>query len=275
MAQDSAPAVPETTATPVTAADVANAKNLNLALSEVRTTLTEGSAAVIAALGGIASAITAALIGGSTGGTDNRLLRSKGISGRALDASVITVDDSGNMSGVGNIDPLTGSALRAATSAGNTLLIQARDVDGAVYTTFITLTSNNTPTCDLAAAVTKGGIGIAILNENTFLQQQGFPEATLTDAATISWNLQTQQSAVVTLGGNRTLDTPTNMRAGYTYMLRVIQDGTGTRTLAYHADYLFPGGVDPVLSTGADDVDILSFYSSGTKMYGTILKDFS
>lgn len=116
---------------------------------------------------------------------------------------------------------------------------------------------------------------VATLNENTFTQQQGFPEATLTDAATISWNLQTQQCATVTLGGNRTLDTPSNMRAGYTYMLRVVQDGTGSRTLAYHADYLFPGGADPVLSTAAGAIDILSFYSNGSKMYGTILKAFA
>lgn len=50
-----------------------------------------------------------------------------------------------------------GAALKTGVTAGNTLLIQARDVDGASYTTFITLTANNTPTCDLSDAVTKGG----------------------------------------------------------------------------------------------------------------------
>ena len=56
-----------------------------------------------------------------------------------------------------NLNLATGGALRSATSAGNTLLIQARDVDGATYTTFITLTANNTPTCDLSDSVTKAG----------------------------------------------------------------------------------------------------------------------
>lgn len=43
----------------------------------------------------------------------------------------------------------TGSGIRTGTTAGNTLLLQARDVDGASYTTFATLTANNTPTFDI------------------------------------------------------------------------------------------------------------------------------
>lgn len=55
------------------------------------------------------------------------------------------------------IRPDTGTIISTATSAGNTLLLKARDVDGASDTTFITLTANNTPTCDLSTAVTVGG----------------------------------------------------------------------------------------------------------------------
>lgn len=51
----------------------------------------------------------------------------------------------------------TGGAYRTSTSAGNTALLQAYDVDGTAYTTFGTLTANNTPTLDLSDAVTKAG----------------------------------------------------------------------------------------------------------------------
>lgn len=261
--------------TPVTTADTTNAKNRNLSLSEIAGRMSDANDAVIAALGALASAVTSSIIGGSTGATDNLLLRSKGTTGRALDASVIACDDSGNLALIASLQLNTGGGLRTAQSAGNTLLIQAYDVNGAAYTTFITLTANNDPTCDLAAGVTKGGIGIAILNTNTFVQQQGFATATLTDGANIAWNLQTQQTAKVTLGGNRTLDAPTNMVDGFTYILRVIQDGTGTRTLAYASAYKFPGGTDPVLSTAAGAVDILTFVSDGTSMYGVAQKNFS
>ncbi|QGH73464.1 MAG: tail fiber protein [Siphoviridae sp. ctvD11] len=58
----------------------------------------------------------------------------------------------------------TGGAVRTDTGSGNTLLLQAYDVDGAAYTTFGTLTAGNTPTFDLAAGVTKGGLTIATLS---------------------------------------------------------------------------------------------------------------
>jgi hypothetical protein len=56
-----------------------------------------------------------------------------------------------------NVTLNSGGALRGTSTPGGTLLIQARDVDGAAYTTFITLTANNTPTCDLSDSVTKAG----------------------------------------------------------------------------------------------------------------------
>lgn len=108
-----------------------------------------------------------------------------------------------------------------------------------------------------------------VLNRvNSYTKQQGFGVATLTDAATIAWNLNDAQSAQVTLGGNRTLGQPSNIVSGNTYILVVKQDGTGSRTLAFHADYLFPGGTDPTLSTGANAIDVLTFVANGTKLLG-------
>lgn len=108
-----------------------------------------------------------------------------------------------------------------------------------------------------------------------FTQQQNFDAQSLSDGATISWNLNTQQYAKVTLGGNRTLDTPTNMKDGGWYTLRITQDGTGSRTLSYAAAYLFPDGEAPTLSTGAGDVDILVCTSDGSNMYCALRNDLS
>jgi len=60
-----------------------------------------------------------------------------------------------------------GGSLRTNTSAGNTLLLQAYDVNGASYTTFGTLTANNTPTFDLDAAVTIATLPIAMGGANS------------------------------------------------------------------------------------------------------------
>lgn len=113
----------------------------------------------------------------------------------------------------------------------------------------------------------------AVGDVNAYSSQQYVSLATLTDAASISWNLNTQQVAQVTLGGNRALAAPTNQQAGATYVLIVRQDGSGSKTLSFDSVYKFPGGTDPVLTTTANAVDLLTFISDGTNMYGAAAKD--
>ena len=92
---------------------------------------------------------------------------------------------------------------------------------------------------------------------------------TLTDGASIAWNMNNGHMASVTLAGNRTLAAPTNIKTGGIYYLRVIQDATGTRTLAYNSVFKFPGGTAPVLSTAGSSTDVLMFVSfDGTNLLG-------
>ena len=97
---------------------------------------------------------------------------------------------------------------------------------------------------------------------------QSFVLQTLTDAATISWNLQTQQVAQVTLGDNRTLGDPSNKAAGGVYILIVRQDSTGGWTLGYNPVFKWPFGTPPDIPTDPNAVMILTFISDGVDMYG-------
>lgn len=91
---------------------------------------------------------------------------------------------------------------------------------------------------------------------------------TLTDGATINWDISNGDCATVTLGGNRTLALPTNAKAGDLYILKVVQDGTGSRTLNFHASYRKPwNGLAPVLSTAANAVDLFSIWYDGSLFY--------
>lgn len=112
-----------------------------------------------------------------------------------------------------------------------------------------------------------------VLNAPTLKNPASTSQA-LTDAATITWDANSGEVGTVTLGGNRTLALITNLKVG-TYILKVTQDGTGTRTLAYAAGYKWPGGVAPVLSTAIGAVDIITFYSDGTSLFGAIQKAFA
>ena len=82
---------------------------------------------------------------------------------------------------------------------------------------------------------------------------------TLTDAATIAVDFADSNNFSVTLGDNRTLGNPTNQVAGQSGSLFVVQDGTGSRTLAFSSDWEFTGGTAPTLSTAASAVDRIDY----------------
>ena len=101
------------------------------------------------------------------------------------------------------------------------------------------------------------------------------PITTLTDAASITVDFALGNNFLVTIGGNRTLAAPTNCTAGQSGQIHVIQDGTGSRTLAYNGVYQFVSGAAPTLSTGAADVDILMYTArSATTVDAVLLKNF-
>ena len=95
----------------------------------------------------------------------------------------------------------------------------------------------------------------------------------LTDGASIAINFNDGQNFAVQLTDNRTLENPTNCVPGQTGSIFVIQDGTGSRTLSFGANYKFPSGTAPTLSTGAsacDRIDYITFTSSNVHAVATL-----
>ena len=92
-----------------------------------------------------------------------------------------------------------------------------------------------------------------------------YSEATLTDGSSINWNAATQDVCKVTLGGNRTLNAPTNPTTGQFISLLAIQDGTGSRTLSFNAIYEFADDTAPTLTTTASKGDVFVFRYNGSK----------
>ena len=90
-------------------------------------------------------------------------------------------------------------------------------------------------------------------------------EVALVDGATIDWDMADEAVAKVTLGGNRTLNAPTNGSTGQFASLLVIQDGTGSRTLTWNAVYEFASDTAPTLTTTGGKGDLFVFRYNGTK----------
>jgi hypothetical protein len=88
------------------------------------------------------------------------------------------------------------------------------------------------------------------------------PTATLTDGATVAWNLNTQQVAQVTLGGNRTLALPSNLSDGQYASLRVGR--SGAYTLSFATGYK---GVSTITQSSTSGyIDHFVFRCNGTQM---------
>lgn len=174
----------------------------------------------------------------------------------------------GNLSGLTDV-PAARSALALGTAAVQDVGAFATAAQGALAATALQ-----------PAAI---GVSVQAFDPNTaktdvpqeYTRQQNFGMQTLVDGATISWDLNVAQVAEVTLEGNRTLANPTNQRAGATYLLIIRQDATGSRTLNFDTAYKFASadGV-PTLSTAANAVDVISFISDGTNLYGAAQFNF-
>lgn len=100
------------------------------------------------------------------------------------------------------------------------------------------------------------GTGFAVIvGGNDFIGAQAVAFVTLTDGANIATDASDGNHFAVTLGGNRTLDNPTNMSDGVILNWRIKQDGTGSRTLTYGSKFKWANGTAPTLSTTAGAVD--------------------
>ena len=102
----------------------------------------------------------------------------------------------------------------------------------------------------------------------------------LTDAATVTWSPASSPTATLLFtvhGGSRTLNL-THLLTGYSYTLRLTQDGTGGEglTLGSGCTWLVSGGGGGAItpSTGAGAVDVLSFLYDGTNCLANFLKNF-
>lgn len=139
--QPTIPAAPAVSTTEAT-----NAKMLTQSVGKLVEALQGGNVDVVAAINAITSAITASIIGGTTGATANRVLVAKGTGGFALQASSAS------------IDPTTGTL--TILGVGDTGFEIGR-VDGNASSPFIDFHSGATAVDYDVRLLATGGSGVA------------------------------------------------------------------------------------------------------------------
>ena len=111
--------------------------------------------------------------------------------------------------------------------------------------------------------------------ENSFTKTQGFAlvDNGLSGAAkTVNWTSGNKQK--ITLSGNCVFTfTPPSSPTNLVFML--VQDATGSRTVAWPSGVKWMGGEVPTLTTAAASVDIVAFFYDGTNYFGTFAGAFA
>lgn len=143
----------------------------------------------------------------------------------------------------GLVTRTSSSTAAARTITGTTNVITVTNGDGV----------SGNPT------LTTGSLVARTDTAQAFTAAQRGSISTLTDGATITPDFALANNYTVTLGGNRTLANPTNLTAGQSGSIFVVQDGTGSRTLAYGSFWDFIGGTAPTLTTTANAVDRIDY----------------
>lgn len=191
-----------------------------------------------------------------------------------------TVDDASGLPAISAGQSIIGTAKRQSDSALEVIAITAvsgndltvtRAQDG---TSALTFDDDDTIELRITAGILQNFPQLG--KNNTYTKAQRGAKTTMTDGATITPDFAASNNHKVTLAGNRTLANPTNIAAEQSGYIEIVQDGTGSRTLALGSYYKTPGGAGITLSTAAGAVDTLEYrVRSATEIDIAINKDWS
>ena len=166
----------------------------------------------------------------------------------------------GNLTGV----QATSAALATNVSGGYAVLTSAQ-------------ISNNVSIGGGLYVNTSLGVGVASPLGQVHISKNAIADiVSLTDAASVSISFANGQNFHLTLAGNRTLANPDTCVPGQVGSIFIVQDGTGSRTLSYAANWEFPAATAPTLSTSAAACDRLDYIvRTSTAVQAIVSKEYS
>lgn len=157
--------------------------------------------------------------------------------------------------GDANLIPVSSADARYIPTATSSTITSNKVFSGTVITSGTnTFTSTTTHSGESIFSA-----HISATSSATFAGAVGTPIVSLSAATSLALNLSTGNDFAVTLTGATTLLNPSNAKIGQCGTIRVIQDGTGSRTMSYGDAYNFAGGTAPTLTTNASAVDLLIY----------------
>ena len=198
-------------------------------------------------------------------------------------AATVTTAAQSNITSLGTLTTLTvDNVIINGTTIGHTSDNDLMTLGSAILTvagevqmttldiggTNVTSTAAELNYSDLATLGTTAASKVFSADANNLTAISGavvLTEDTLTFDATQDWDVRASPVAKVTLTANVTFDAPTNPTTGQYIAIVCIQDGTGSRTIAWNAVFEFTGDTAPTATTTASKGDMFTFRYNGSK----------
>ncbi len=98
-----------------------------------------------------------------------------------------------------------------------------------------------------------------LAGDNTWTGAQRGQVTGLTSSTAITIDMSTTNNHSVTLAHNTSFENPSNQTAGQSGSIFITQDGTGSRTASWKANWKWKGGTAPTLTTTAAAVDRVDY----------------
>ena len=188
-------------------------------------------------------------------------------SGNAALSDVAGAVASGNAALVDSAEAL------ASGNAALTLAVAEASGNAALAVAATALASGNAGIADAATALASGNAALTDvggkydktggpISGTVRVQKQSYSDVRDEglENGTITLDFGSANNFKMTLTGTSTLGAPTNASGGQSGSIFILQDGTGSRTLAYNAVFAFAGGTAPTLTTAASGQDALLYY---------------
>ena len=164
------------------------------------------------------------------------------------------------------------SSYQSATGSGTALLFEGEE--GLLFgitdnlssgTIFSVADITGLPTIEVDAS---GDVKLAEYgNSVTIYRGLKTPIESNTDDTTVTFDMDVSNVHMVTLGGNRALAV-SNVDAGQKFLLRLTQDGTGSRTVTWWSNISWAeGGTEPTLTTTGGKSDLFGFLCTSAGNY--------
>ena len=174
-------------------------------------------------------------------------------------------------------DPAVGKILKVNSFSSDKAVMEwADDTNTSIYAANGTLTGARTVTMgshNLSFVSTTAGQEVKF-QQNVRIDGQSYtPLETI--SSTTSWTPDWDSGNVQTmeLTGTTTINNPSNIEVGATYIIILKQDAEGNHTVTWGNAYNFPANTPPTLTTGANKADVITLiaYSSTVLMCTSVL----